>query len=66
MEGTTPMPKALCISGIAIAGLLLLIFILDLAIGFPFGGSSPKMDVGFIFCSAILGYLGWMTLREQV
>ncbi|MHC4176371.1 MAG: hypothetical protein ACYSWU_02625 [Planctomycetota bacterium] len=65
------MPKALCISGMVIAVLLLLVFGVDLVIGFPFRSSSPLfafklMDIGFIICSGILGYLSWTTLREQV
>ena len=60
------MPKVLCFVGTAIAALLLLTFGLDLATGFPFGGVYPPMDVGFMVCSAVLGYLSWATLREQV
>ena len=60
------MPKALCILGTVVAVLLLLVFGVDLALGFPFGGVSWLMDVGFIVCSAVLGYLSWMTFREQV
>ena len=72
--GIRSMPKALCILGMVISLLLLLIFGLDLVTammlpsgsGFPFGGVSWLMDVGFIVCSAVLGYLSWMTFREQV
>ena len=60
------MPKALCIVGTIVAVLLLLVFGIDLALGFPFGGASWLMDVGFIVCSAVLGYLSWATLREQL
>jgi len=60
------MPKALCISGMVVAGLLLLFFGLDLAAGVPFGGASTMMDLGFVVCAAILGYLSWATYREQV
>ena len=60
------MPKALCIFGAVIAALLLLVFGLDLAIGFPFGGVNNVMSIGFVVCSAILGYLSWTTFREQV
>ena len=60
------MPKALCIAGIAIAALLFLVFGLDLAIGFPFGGVSVVMDIGFLVSSLILAYLGWSTMKEQV
>ena len=60
------MPKALCYFGMVVAGLLLLVFGLDLATGFPFGGVSFWMNVGFVACSAVLGYISWSTLREQI
>ncbi len=60
------MAKALCIVGIAISALVLIVFGLDLAIGAPFNGASKIMDIGFVICSGILGYLSWATLREQV
>ena len=60
------MTKFLCIIGLAISGLLLLFFGLDLATGTPFGGASKMMDIGFVVCSGILGYLSWTTFREQV
>lgn len=59
------MPKALCILGTVVAVLLILVFGLDLAIGFPFGRVSTIMSVGFLVCAAILGFLSWTTLREQ-
>ena len=59
------MPKALCIIGTVVAVLLLLVFGVDLALKFPFGRVSWLMDVGLIVCSAVLGYLSWMTFREQ-
>jgi hypothetical protein len=59
------MPKALCIIGTAISVLLLLLFGLDLATSFPFGRESTVMDVGFIVASGVLGYLSFMTMREQ-
>lgn len=60
------MPKVFCIVGMVIAGLLGLLFLLDAALAFPFGRANLVMDVGFIVCSAILGYLAWSTWREQV
>jgi hypothetical protein len=62
--GIASMHKALSIVGTAIAALLLLVFGLDLAFGFPFEGAQPTMDIAFIVCSLILGYLCWDTLRE--
>ena len=58
------MPKALTIASMAIALILLVIFGLDLIVGFPFGGLNSTMDIGFLVFSAGLGYLSWSTLRE--
>lgn len=60
------MPKALCFLALVVAVLLLIMFGLDVAMGMPFSGHSKAMDIGFIIASAVLGYLGWSTLREQV
>lgn len=60
------MPKALCITGMAISAIVLLMFGLDLVAGFPFGGANTVMDIAFLVCAAALGYLGWATFREQV
>ncbi len=59
------MPKALCIIGIVVAILLLAVFGLDLAVGVPFRGQSLPMDIGVIIGAVILGYLSFMTYREQ-
>lgn len=59
------MPKALTISGMVVAALLLFMFGLDLALGFPFSGASKTMDVLFLLCAATLGYMSWSTFREQ-
>jgi hypothetical protein len=59
------MPKALCLAGTIVAGLLLLVFGLDLAIKFPFHRVSMTMDIGCLLCAVILGYISWTTLREQ-
>ena len=60
------MPKALCILGTAISLLLLVVFGLDLAIGFPFQTASKSMDIGLLISSAILAYLSWTTMSEQI
>jgi hypothetical protein len=59
------MPKALTISGMTVAALLLLLFGLDLVAGIPFSKASLAMDISFVICAAILGYLSWSTFREQ-
>jgi hypothetical protein len=53
------------IAGLVISGLLALVFALDLFIKVPFNRESTVMDVGFLVCSLILGFLSWTTLREQ-
>ncbi len=59
------MPKALTISGMVVAALLLFMFGLDLALEFPFGRASKLMDVLFLLCAVTLGYVSWSTFREQ-
>ncbi|HOA53993.1 MAG: hypothetical protein WBH86_05590 [Thermogutta sp.] len=58
------MGKGLCIFGMVGAGLLLLVFGLDLALGMPFGRISMIMDLGFIVAAAGLFAASFMTLRE--
>jgi hypothetical protein len=58
------MPKALSITGMVVAVLLLLIFGLDLGLQFPFKRANTTMDIGFLVCSAILAYMSWSTYRE--
>lgn len=58
------MPKALTIAGMVVAGLVLLVFALDLALGLPFGGATMVMDILFVVAALILGYMSWSTYRE--
>ena len=66
------MEKGLCIGSMAVAGLMLLVFLLDLFAGIPFskgagnGLSSPFMfvDIGGAAAAAIVGYLGYNALRD--
>lgn len=59
------MPKALCMMGMAVAIILVLLFLLDLIVGFPFGRASMLMDILMLLCGAMLGYISWSTFREQ-
>jgi hypothetical protein len=52
------------IAGLLAGGLISLAFELDLALGIPFGGVRPLMDIGFALCGAILAYLGWNAMVE--
>jgi hypothetical protein len=62
---TLRMPKVLCLAGMVIAILILVLFLLDLAIKFPFQRINTLMDVVFVICAVALGYVSWSTLREQ-
>lgn len=59
------MPKALCMSGIAVAILIILLFAADLAVALPFKRASILMDVALLASAALLGLISWLTLREQ-
>ncbi|MBX3424217.1 MAG: hypothetical protein KF688_00935 [Pirellulales bacterium] len=58
------MSKALTIAGLVVAGLVALVFTLDLLISIPFQGASTLMDVGAIIGAAMLGYASFEAFRE--
>lgn len=60
----SPMSKALTIVGMVVAGLVGLIFLLDLAVGVPFDRASTVMDVGALIAAALLAYLSWDAMRD--
>jgi hypothetical protein len=47
-----------------VAGLLLLLFLLDIPVGIPFGGISPVVDVFGILASGLVLYLAWDASRD--
>jgi hypothetical protein len=58
------MDKWLCWGSMGVAGLLLLLFILDIPLGIPFGGISIFVDImGILACGLVL-YLAWSASRE--
>ncbi len=59
------MEKWLCWGSLGVAGLLLLLFLLDLFTSFPFQGISPTVDVISILCCGVLGYLAWNALQDM-
>ncbi len=63
------MPRMLCLGGLVVAGLVFLLFLVDMIMSFGGMGSlfrypSLMMDIAFLVCSAILGYLAWTSLKE--
>ena len=59
-------PKKMVIGSMVVAGLVSLMAVSDLVLGFPFTGSehSRLMDILFIVAAAIVGYLSWDAYRD--
>lgn len=57
------MDKWLCWGSMGVAGLLLLLFLLDIILGFPFGGFKV-VDVFGILASGLVLYLAYDAFRE--
>jgi len=51
--------KVMPFVGMVVSGLVAILFLADLAAGFPFGRVSVGNDIGFIVSSMILAYLSW-------
>jgi hypothetical protein len=58
------MEKWLCWGSMGAAGLLLLLFLLDMVAGIPFSGVSPTVDVFGILASGLVLYLAWDASRD--
>ena len=72
-EVNNPMQKGLCITALAIAAIVFVLFFADLLFGLfglqgiaPFKGANMLISIVFSICSGVLGYLSWITLKEQV
>ncbi len=59
------MEKWLCWCSMGVAGVLLLLFALDLSpVHLPFGGRFVTVDICSILACAIVLYLGWDASRD--
>jgi hypothetical protein len=56
--------KLLGFGGMVTAGLIAILFVADLAVGFPFERASLAVDVGFIVASLIVAYLSWSIVER--
>lgn len=71
-SGTKPQPlgapdrvsKALPLIGMIVSGLIVVLFLADLAAGFPFQRVSVGADIGFIVGGLILSYLSWSLMER--
>jgi hypothetical protein len=59
-----PMEKWLCWVSMGIAGLLLLLFLLDLVASVPFGGISKAVDIMLILASGLAFYLAYDAFKD--
>lgn len=58
------MEKWYCWGAMFIAGVLLILFLLDVILDIPFGGISPTVDILSILSCGLLIYLGWNAYRD--
>ena len=58
------MEKWLCWASLGVAGLMLLLFALDLALEIPFGRISVTVDVFSLLASGVLLYLAYDALKD--
>ena len=58
------MAKGLTITSIVISVLIVIVFLLDLVVNFPFRGVHRSMDIIFVICGLALAFISWTTLRD--
>jgi hypothetical protein len=58
------MEKRLCLASMGVAGFVLLLFALDLALGFPFSQVSALVDILGILTAGLVAYLGWDAYKD--
>ena len=58
------MEKWLCWGSMGVAGVLLLLFLLDLAVSIPFGGISMVVDIFSVLACGLVLYLAWDASRD--
>ena len=58
------MEKRLCYGSMGVSGFLLLLFLLDLVLGFPFGGINIFVDIVGILASGLVLYLAWDAFKD--
>ena len=66
LAGAASMPKALCILGMVVSILLILLFGMDMAMGFPFRGVGIVWSILFVAGAGVLAFLSWSTFRKMV
>jgi hypothetical protein len=58
------MEKWLCWGSLGVAGILLLLFLLDMFFGIPFGGISWIVNIIGVLACGLTAYLAWESFKE--
>jgi hypothetical protein len=58
------MEKWMCWGSLGAAGVVLVLFLLDLIVGQPFGGLSTAVDILGIVACALVAYVSWDALKD--
>jgi hypothetical protein len=56
--------KMMSFIGMIVSGLVGILFIADLAAGFPFQRVSIAADIGFVLSSLILAFMSWSIMEK--
>ncbi len=59
------MSKSLAIAGLVVSGIIVVLFVADLAAAFPFARTSWMLDLAFIVSGLIVGYLSWSIMDQS-
>jgi hypothetical protein len=66
------MPKALCLTSLVVAIIIVVLFLADAVMGFmgmaamaPLRSANLLMDITFIILGGVLAYMSFVTWREQ-
>lgn len=55
----------MCYGALGVAGIMFLLFLLDLLMGIPFGGGPfSTVDIVGLLASVAVGYLGFNAMRD--
>ncbi|MSQ93764.1 MAG: hypothetical protein EXR98_04320 [Gemmataceae bacterium] len=58
------MEKWLCWGSLGVSGILLLLFLLDMLVSFPFSGMGWTVNIIGILAAGLVGWLAWESFTE--
>lgn len=57
--GASRASNVLSFAGLIVSGIVVILFVADLAVAFPFQRVSVPADIGFILAGLLVAYLSW-------